>query len=406
MRWKREWTQLVLLFLTLRLVYSALGFIVASGPDPEPLASGPIYEAAEGLLRTGPVSDSFINVWFRWDTGWYLKISGFGYDPTDGSAVFPPLYPLLVRLLSTLTWDYLFSALLISNLAILASFILLYEVACAEGMDPKKAHQAVFSLAFFPSAFFLFTAYTDSLFLALALGTWLAARRGQWLTAGLLGGLATICRLQGVLLFPVLVLAWTARLVRADRSSPAETVTAIAELLMTREGWKRFLTSLIKPSALGIFIPALAFAGYTAFLHFSGLGSIPAALETHWGIRTVTPWAGVLLFFDRLSGTPRIFMDYIDLTALLIVLALLVAGMGRLSPMLSLYAWLTLAIIFMRGTPPHLLGAFNRFALSLFPAFLVYGRLQNRLVRLFLWVLSFAVQVFLVLGFLDWRWVG
>ncbi len=44
--WKREWALPLALFLVLRLVASAVGYVIASGPDPEPLASGPIYVRA------------------------------------------------------------------------------------------------------------------------------------------------------------------------------------------------------------------------------------------------------------------------------------------------------------------------------------------------------------------------
>jgi len=60
----------------------------------------------------------------------------------------------------------------------------------------------------------------------------------------------------------------------------------------------------------------------------------------------------------------------------------------------------------MRGTPPHLLDSFNRYLLSLFPAFLVLGGVRSQVLRLGLWVVSFGLQIFLLLGFLDWRWVA
>ena len=50
----------------------------------------------------GRVSQLLINPWFRWDTGWYLKIAAVGYDLKDGSTVFPPLYPLLIRWVAAL----------------------------------------------------------------------------------------------------------------------------------------------------------------------------------------------------------------------------------------------------------------------------------------------------------------
>ncbi len=390
--WKREWILPLVLFLTLRLVASALGYAIASGPNPEPLSSGPVFAAANSLLHLDRFSHLFINVWERWDTGWYLKIASFGYNASDGSSTYGPLFPYLTRLLALLTGNYLVSALLISNLAALAVFILLYEVARAEGLTGGQPAFAVLFLGFFPSAFFLFAAYTDSLFLAFALGAWLAARRGKWLLAGLLGGLAALTRLQGALLTPVLGLLWLKEIAGFSLFQPAT--------------WRRSLAALRTPSWLAALLPALAFIGWTLSLRAAGLGSVTATLAKHWGIHTVAPWTGVWLFLERLVTHRLIFMDFVDLAVLVGVLVLLVLALRRLEPALSLYAWLSLAVFFMRGTPPHLLDSFNRYLLALFPVFLVLAKIRSRPLRLALWMVSFVLQTFLLLGFLDWRWVA
>jgi hypothetical protein len=378
--------------LFFRLLYSLLGVLEASGPDPEPLSTGPVFAAADSLLHLDRFSHLLVNVWERWDTGWYLKIAAFGYSPQDGTLAYMPLYPWLVGGLGALTGNYLVSALLISNLAALAVFILLYEVARAEGLTGEQPAFAVIFLGFFPSAFFLFAAYTDSLFLAFALGTWLAARRGKWLLAGLLGGLATLTRLQGALLTPVLVLLWL-----------NETAGIC---LLKPSTWRSSLAALRAPSWLATLLPVLAFASWILSMRMTGPGSVPAILAEHWGIRTVAPWTGFGLFLQRLVGGQRVFIDYVDLSLLVIMLVLLVVGLFHLDPVLSLYNFLTLSLFFMRGTPPHLLDSFNRYLLALFPAFLVLAKVRSRPLRLVVWMVSFVLQTFLLLGFLDWRWIA
>ena len=96
------------------------------------------------------------------------------------------------------------------------------------------------------------------------------------------------------------------------------------------------------------------------------------------------------------------------------MLALLVVGLFRLNPALSLYNFLTLSLFFMRGTPPHLLDSFSRYFLGLFPAFIMVAQLATiiiaglryRTLRAALWLISFGLQIFLLMGFLDWRWVA
>ena len=386
------WILPLVVFLVLRLVSSTLGVVVASGPDPEPLSTGPVFAAADSLLHSDRISHLFINVWERWDTGWYLKIAGFGYDGLDGTITYAPLFPFLTRCLGLLSGNYLFSALLLSSLASLAVFILLFRVARVEGLTGEESGYAVLFLGFFPSAFFLFAAYTDSLFLALVLGAWLAARKDRWLLAGLLGGLAALTRLQGVLLAPVLGYLWLKQ--------------NAGFRLLQWDTWRRAWSALRVPSWLATLLPALAFLAWALYLQASGLGSVPATLARHWGIHTVPPWTGVWSFLERLFTHRLFFIDFVDLTVLIFVLILLVLGLRWLEPGLSIYAWLTLALFFMRGTPPHLLDSFNRYLLALFPVFLVLAKIRSRPLRLGIWVVSFGLQIFLLLGFLDWRWIA
>jgi hypothetical protein len=409
--WEAQPTILIL-FLFFRFLYSLLGVLQASRPDPQPLAGGPVYAAAATLLKADALSHALVNVWFRWDTAWYLKIAALGYSPQDGTLAFMPLYPWLVRGLGALTGDYLLAALVISNLACLAALLLFYEVVRGEVQNKDIALWATFFLVSFPSSFFLFTAYTDSLFLALVLASWLFARRANWLAAGLLGALAALCRLQGALMSVVLLWIFLARNGLAgellgifkhkghegtSRETVEKNFAPLRDLSVLRVKNLSWLATLL---------PALTFAAYTLWLRLSGFGSIPAALETFWGIRTVAPWTGFGLFLQRLAGEPRVFVDYVDLSLFLVMLALLIVGLFRLDPALSLYNLLTLALFFMRGTPPHLLDSFSRYFLSLFPAFIMMGGLRNRIFRLVLLMLSIGLQIFLLMGFLDWRWIA
>ena len=134
--------------------------------------------------------------WQRWDTIWYSKIALEGYA-ADERLVFAPLYPLLMRLVSPLTGNNVIAAgLFISSLAVLTSFILLYRLG-REMFDEGSPRRALMFLAAFPTAFYLFAAYTDALYLALALGSYLCAHGKRWEWAGVLGGLAALTRPQG-----------------------------------------------------------------------------------------------------------------------------------------------------------------------------------------------------------------
>ena len=60
------------------------------------------------------------------------------------------------------------------------------------------ARLAVLVTALAPMSFFLSAVYSESLYLALSVGLFYAARRGRFLTAGLLAALAAATRSAGV----------------------------------------------------------------------------------------------------------------------------------------------------------------------------------------------------------------
>jgi Gpi18-like mannosyltransferase len=116
---------------------------------------------------------------------------------------FFPLFPWLVRSFALLFRDYLLSAFVVSTLSSIAVVLLLRRLAELD-VDRAVARNAVWFVLIFPTSYFLHIGYTGSTFLAFALGSFLAARRGKWWLAGLTGALASLTRLNGLLLVPAL----------------------------------------------------------------------------------------------------------------------------------------------------------------------------------------------------------
>jgi hypothetical protein len=397
LRWKKEWAPILGLVLMLRLIYALIGWSVASGPEPEPLASGPVYDSTAPLLSASPAAGILVNVWCRWDTPYYLSIAAHGYE-IERTQAYLPLYPWLIKGLALLTGgDYLLSGLLVSTLASLAAGILFYEVARVEGWTAPDALQSTVALFMFPTAFFLFASYSEALFLALTLSAWLLARRLKWARAGLAGALASLTRYSGALLTPVLLWMFLVNCAEARNQKLGRQV---------REIWKSAWVCLTRPAWLWTLLPAAAIGIYLLAMRLSRHGAPSNVLETYWGIETVPPWEGVRLFLDRLFFRPRVFIDWIDLSLFVIVLAFCVYGLFRLDPALSMYSWLNLSLLMMRGTPPHLLDSFSRYFLVLFPVFLLFGRAGNRVTRTIGWAFSFMLQIVLTWAFMEWKWVA
>lgn len=158
-----------------------------------------------GTLLTAPAS--------AWDAGHYVAIADRGYDELLRAAFFP-LYPLLARGVGWPIGSSLLGAIVVSLAALGVALYLLHRLVALE-VGERYARPAVAVVALFPTAFFFSAIYTESLFLALTIGAFYAARRERWAIAGLVGALAAATRNTGVLLVLPLLLLPAAR--RRDR---------------------------------------------------------------------------------------------------------------------------------------------------------------------------------------------
>lgn len=178
------------------------------------------------------------------DVDWYIEIAHLGYARRPFTAekqtnwAFFPLFPLLLRLASTLTGEYVFTGMALSGIFFFSALVLLHKTVLEFGLSDADADRAVFYLAAFPVSYFFSLGMTESLFLMLVVGSFYAAKREMWWAAALLGALAAATRVTGVLLLPALaVLYWqTYRTFRVRRN---------------------FLTLLLIPTGLLAFIEFL-----------------------------------------------------------------------------------------------------------------------------------------------------
>ena len=141
----------------------------------------------------------------RQDALWFLRIATSGYARADGSAAFFPLYPLLIRAVSWLVGGRpLLAATLVSNVAFFGSLLVLYDLTARE-LSEAVARRTIVYIAIFPTAFFFFAPYSESVFLLLALIAFRQARRDRWASAALAGALAALTRSIGIVLAPALI---------------------------------------------------------------------------------------------------------------------------------------------------------------------------------------------------------
>lgn len=164
---------------------AGLAAVSAFGLDPAWPGFDPMRMTAENWLLDPAV---------RWDATWFLTIARDGYEG-DARPAFFPLYPLLVGALGGSGW----AGVAVSATCAVVALAVVHRLAQLE-LGDAAASATVLALAFFPTSFFLTAVYSESLFLALSAGAFLAARTGRPALAGLLGALAAGTRSIGVLL--------------------------------------------------------------------------------------------------------------------------------------------------------------------------------------------------------------
>jgi len=148
-------------------------------------------------------------LWVRADSGYYLAIAHHGYAPDPGNApAFFPAYPTLIAGLGHVLGSYVIAGLVISLGCCAIVFELLWRLA-ASRLGAAGGTRTALYLALFPMSLFLHAVYSESLFLALALGAFALAERDGWWQASLLAGCATLTRSVGLAVIAGLaVLAW------------------------------------------------------------------------------------------------------------------------------------------------------------------------------------------------------
>lgn len=336
----------------------------------------------EGLFPYQGVSAHpapWLAIWQRFDVNWYLAIAQNGYGSVSGDVHFPPLYPVLTRLLSIIFRNDFISALIISQFALYFMVKLLYDLFTEWG-DDRLARRALFFLLIFPTSFFFFSAYTEALFMIFAILCLKAVQNMKWYWAGFWVFCAILVRLQGVAL--IVPLVWS--------------------LLQTRLRNVRFVDLLF--AGLG---PAVAIGVYLLIRAKGGDSSVVPFTETNLHARIVPPWENLIYsvqyIFDGLAG----YIDIFNLVTLILFSALLVVYWKKFPLEYGLFSAASIVVLIMRLVDTQPLNSMIRYLLTIFPVFYVFGMLaENKWVNRLIFVCFLALNLFLSAQFFLWGWVA
>ena len=383
------------LFLTFWAMAAQLASPVPDVPDEgiRPYLDQPILNDGAAGLLLGP--------WQRFDALHYTRIAAQGYAHEEDS-VFPPLYPLLMRVLGGLFGGshaaYLAAGILISNVALLGLLILLHTVGSSMVGEENAARLLVY-FALFPTAFFLFAPYTESLFLLLTLGAlWLAFKYHKFERAGILGLLAALTRLTGwVLVVPLAYHFWQRHLGQGKWK-----IDPIG-------GWN---VQLIRKGT-AVFLPGIGLLLFFLYRSWLGLPPLSNIYAEYWYQRTGFPGTDLLGalpgMFGQGIGRPGEFTLWFDFFITLLLLATTIVSFFRWRQQLGwgLYAALLLLFMLLPTSEFKPLYSFSRYALAFFPTFFllaIWGR-NGKIHRLILYS-SLILYLYFSAQFFIWGWVA
>src|SRR3990167_3769252 len=134
----------------------------------------------------------------------YLRIAQDSYAYQYTQAFFP-FYPILIKILSYVTFgNFLIAALVISNVAFLMGIMLFYKLI-KKNYDEKIAFWSCLFLLTSPTSFYFGSVYTEGIFFLMIIGTFYLLEKNKIFLASIVGSFASATRLVGLFLAPSLV---------------------------------------------------------------------------------------------------------------------------------------------------------------------------------------------------------
>jgi Gpi18-like mannosyltransferase len=356
-----------------------------------PIKSNKWEIASDGSVQSiaghlSPNAHPFVNMWARWDGGWYLDIAKHGYRFVPGeqsNVAFFPLYPYLFRFVGYVIpiktdAGWLSLGVIVSNTAFFVALVCLYKLVHLD-YDRATAARAVLYLCIFPTTLFLSAVYSESLFLALVIGAFYCARANRWIAAGILAAAATLCRPVGLLVI----------------------VPLAFEYMSQREfHWRR-----IQPGFFALTFSPLALVAYLSLLRwrFGSWNIISKAQASEGWNRSLTPpWNTLLNSLHHITSSSG-YHGAFEFFFTLALLGLTVFACFRLRLSYAIYSVVSVLFITSWGD----LTSAPRFGLVIFPlviglALLGHNRMFNRAYI----VVSAVLAAISMVVFSQWAWVA
>ena len=328
--------------------------------------------------NTKPYPLAWLAIWQRFDSNWYTSVADSGYGTIGGADHFPPLFPVLIRILEPLFGSSFLAGLLISHLAALSAIKLLYDTFCKWG-GHYVAKQTVLLFLIYPTSFFLFSVYSESLFLVAVLLSFQNMKKGSWAWAGFWIFCAILTRLQGAaLVIPMIYLMWRDHIFLPNPAS-----------------W------------FGLTLPVIGGLFYLFLRSIQVTNGIIPLVELDWHARLVPPWDTYWYAIQTLMSGKFTFIDLLNWAIVTLFLILLVAGWRKIPLEYNLYTAFSLLIMLIRIVETQPLISMSRYSLTLFPSFFIFGMAgENPWLRRLIIYTFIPLNLYLSAQFFLWGWVA
>jgi Gpi18-like mannosyltransferase len=302
-------------------------------------------------LHSTTLGKALLDIWLRYDAIHYINIARVGYAALEpGDLNYPPLYPYLTRFFSYFTFgEETLAGLLVSTIAMVFAFVLLYELIITRFQNPRLARETLLILGIYPTSFFFFGPYTEALFLLITIVFFMSVTYQRWILAGICVTLASVARLQGlVLILPLIIEIY-------------------------RNHTYRSIQEISRP-LLGLAIAPLGFAAFYFWRASLNLASMTASFREFSKIAFVDPLTGVYLAGKQLlsTGNPLVFTELLSalIFCCLIIWMLFQPRFRKHYDLMIYSAGLMLVFLSKHGFIADPMPSMNRYVLSIFPAFI------------------------------------
>lgn len=320
---------------------------------------------------------NLVQMWANFDCRHYLSLAEHGYAHfyTHQLYAFFPVYPFLIRILTSIIGNYLTSGLIVSHLSLLFAFYFLYKLIRLDFKE-KTAKSVFWLLLLFPTSFLFGTAGAESTYFLFVILSFYLVRRQKLLPAVLIAALASATKFSGIFLWPALIV----------------------------EFWhlndKSFKKMFKNPGVFLLLFPPLGLFLFMRHQAFT-IGNPLAFLMTRpdFAPRFVSKITLIYQVFFRYLKMiftltpidPMYFTILLEVLVATLFLALVILAFKKVRFSYAIFALFSYLV-------PTLTGSFSsmpRFALSLFPAFIVLALLLDSSKKKWVKKTYFAISIIL-----------